>query len=61
MLEDRDRGVIYVPFSVGLVDEMKEWSEPVQFRLERDAKGELGLVFRKVEWRPIELSKGRSA
>lgn len=60
MLEDRDKGVVYVPVSAELLNKWGDWSDPVQFRFERIG-GEPSLVFRKIEWQPVESSQGRAA
>jgi hypothetical protein len=65
MLEDRERNVVYVPISKELLPKLKEWSEPVRFRVETTRHGagrtELSLVFERLELTPIELTKGRGA
>ena len=65
MLEDLQRNIVYVPISKELLPSLKEWSEPVRFRVELVNLGanrtELSLVFERLELQPVELSKGRGA
>jgi hypothetical protein len=60
VIEDRDKNVVYVPISRDLLPSLKQWSEPVRFRIE-DLEGEWSLVFERLELQPVDLSKGRAA
>lgn len=49
MLCDPERRIVYIPVSRELLPELNEWSEPVQIRIERDGRGDMELVLRKVD------------